>query len=141
MRLSLGCKGEGESESGSDGVDVVFSWVCGFAGLLPVVSGVLVAKSLIINGISFSGNGAVLLVVLGFISLLGCRGWHWRNAFLSPCNMVSRFSVAFATELWLLKGSLLFVSGVLVFKSLVINGFSFSDSGVLSANVVVAAWG
>ncbi len=32
---------------------------------LPVVSCVLVDKSLIINGVSFSGNGAVLLVVLG----------------------------------------------------------------------------
>ena len=29
----------------------------GVAGLLPVVSGVLAYKSLIINGFSFSGNG------------------------------------------------------------------------------------
>ena len=33
--------------------------------MLPVVSCVLADKSLIINGFSFSGNGAALLVVLG----------------------------------------------------------------------------
>ncbi len=65
MRLSLGCKGESESESGSDGVDVVFSCVAGFAGLLPVFSFVLVSNSLIINEVSFSGIAAVLLVVWG----------------------------------------------------------------------------
>ena len=138
MRLSLGCLG--------------VCWVAGFAGLLPVFSGVLVSKSLIINGFSFSGNGAVLLVVLGAISLLGCTEWFWRNAFLSPSNMVSRFSVAFATELWLLKGFLPYpslkamatdrlFSGVLVCKSLVINGFSFSGNGDLPTNPAVAAWG
>jgi hypothetical protein len=49
-----------------------------------------------------------LLVVLGFISLSGLMGWYCRNAFLSPCNRVSRFS-----------GSLPVVSGVLGCKSLV----------------------
>ena len=29
----------------------------GFSGFFPVVSGVLVSKSLVINGFSFSGNG------------------------------------------------------------------------------------
>ena len=72
MRLSLGgkgegesesgSKGEGESESGSGGVDVGFSCV---AGMLPVFSCVLGSKSLIINEVSFSGIGAVLLVVWG----------------------------------------------------------------------------
>ncbi len=113
----------------------------GVAGSLPVFSGVLGFKSLIINGISFSGNGAALLVVLGFISLLGCRGWYCRNAFLSPCNRVSRFSVAFATELWLLKGSLPVFSVVLGCKSLIINGVSFSGNEVLPANVEVVALG
>ena len=112
----------------------------GVAGLLPVVSGVLEDKSLIINGVSFSGNGAALLVGLGFISLSDCRGWYWRNAFLSPSNRVSRFSVSFATELWLLKGSLPYpslkamatdrlFSGVLADKSLTVNGFLFSKTG------------
>ncbi len=66
--------------------------------------------------------------------------------------MVSRLSVAFATELWLLKGSLQYpslkamatdrlFSGVLVCKSLVINGFSFSGNGDLPTNPAVAAWG
>ena len=68
-------------------------------------------------------------------------GWYLRNVFLSPSNKVSRLSVSFATKLWLLKGSLPVVSGVLVCKSLVINGFSFSGSGELPANVAVAAWG
>ena len=89
MRLSLGCFG-----------------ACWVAGLLPVFSGVLVSKSLIINGVSFSGNVAVLLVALGSSTSSGHSGWYWRNAFLSPSNRVSRFSVSFATELWLLKGSL-----------------------------------
>ncbi len=74
MRLSLGCKGERESESGSDGVEVGVCWVAGFAGFLPVVSGVLTPNSLTINDVSFSGNGAGLLVVLGANSSLGCRG-------------------------------------------------------------------
>ncbi len=78
MRLSFGCLG--------------VSWVAGFAGSLPVFSGVLMPKSLIINGVSFSGNGAVLLIVLGSSTLSGFSGWFWRNAFLSPSNMVSRFS-------------------------------------------------
>ena len=130
MRLSLGCKGESESESGSDGVEVVFFCVCGFAGLLPVFSSVLVSKSLIINGVSFSGNCAVFLVVLGSSTLFGCWGWYWRNAFLSPCNRVSRFS-----------GSLPVVSGVLWCNSLIINDVSFSGNGVLPANVTVVACG
>ena len=128
--MSLGCKGESESESGSDGIDVVFSWVAGFAGLLPVVSGVWVDNSLIINGVSFSGNGASLLVIVGFISSSGLSGWCCRNAFLSPCNRVSRFS-----------GSLPVVSGVSVFKSLIINGISFSSNCGLPANIAEVAWG
>ena len=137
MRLSLGCKGESESESGSDGVEVGFSWVAGFAGLLPVFSGVLVSKSLMINAVSFSGNGAALLVVLGFKTLVGFTEWYWRNAFLSPSNKVSRFSVSFATKLWLLKGSLPVVSGVLTSKSLIINVFLFSGNWELPANVAL----
>ena len=86
-----GSKGECESESGSDGVDVLFSCVAGFAGLLPVVSGVLASNSLIINEVSFSGIVAILLVVLG-LSSLGCCGWFWRNAFLSPSKKVSGFA-------------------------------------------------
>ena len=152
MRLSLGCKGESESESGSDGVEVGVSWVAGFADLLPVVSGVLTSNSLTINDVSFSGNGAALLVVLGFKTLVGFTEWYWRNAFLSPSNKVSRFSVSFATKLWLLKGSLPYpslkamatdrlFSGVLVCKSLIIDGFSFSGNMVLSANGTVVACG
>ena len=109
MRLSLGCFG-----------------ACWVAGLLPVFSGVLVSKSLIINGVSFSGNVAVLLVALGSSTSSGHSGWYWRNAFLSPSNMVSRFS-----------GFLPVFSCVLVSKSLVINGISFCGNEALVANGAV----
>ena len=123
MRLSLGGKGEGASESGSGGVDVVFSCVAGFAGLLPVFSCVLASNSLIINEVSFSGSGAVLLVVWGF-SQLGFWGWFWRNAFLSPSKKVSGFA-----------GLLPVFLGVLASNSLIINGVSFS--GVVEVLLVV----
>ena len=43
----------------------------GFSGLFPVVSWVLKSKSLIINGVSFSGNESVFSVGSGWFSRKG----------------------------------------------------------------------
>ncbi len=129
MRLSLGGKDEREFDSGSGGVDLVFSWVDGFAGSLPVVSCVLAFNSLIINDVSFSGISAVLLVVWG-LSLLGCRCWFWRNAFLSPSNVLSGFA-----------DSLPVVSRVFGSNSLIINKVSFFSIGwIFSTMEAWMAW-
>ena len=116
MRLSLGCLG--------------VCWVAGFAGLLPVFSGILVSKSLIINGISFAGNGAFPANVAVVVAWWFWGAVGWVVGVERGCRGLSGFA-----------GLLPMFSGVLVDKSLIINGISFSSNCGLPANVVVVAWG